>query len=271
MTPSTRSLPARPSSGEATVAAASTLRNAPPATGYGLPVTKSLMAELRADPPLLHGRGECWGLEWRALAWLEQTVTPEMATLETGTGTSTLVFAAAETRHEAITPSADEADRVRAECERHSIRADHVRFHIGPSHEVLPAWDSHELDLALIDGAHGFPYPMLDWWHIAPHLRVAGLLVIDDAYMPAVRVLLDHLRSDPAWEIAAVPGYRTAVVRKRSNALPTFDWCGRRGTRFDYLPHGRRLLAAARYRMLDTGVGGRLVARARGRRPRGLT
>jgi hypothetical protein len=95
--------------------------------------------------------------------------------------------------------------------------------------------------------------------------------VLDDAYMPAVRVLLDHLRADPAWEVVAVPGYRTLVVRKCSNDLPAYDWSGRRGTRFDYLPPSRRLLAAARYRLLDRGFGRRMVVRKRRATPRRLS
>ena len=34
----------------------------------------------------------------------------------------------------------------------------------------------------LVDGAHGsFPYPILDWWHLA--VRVRGTMLLDDAYL----------------------------------------------------------------------------------------
>ena len=136
-------------------------------------MSRSLTDELRASPPGLHGEGdEYWGLAWAALRWLEENVRKGMATLETGAGSSTIVFAAAGAEHEAVTPDAAEEGRIREECARHGVDSSSVRFRIGPSHEVLPALEQRPLDLVLVDGAHGFPYPILDWWYLAPRLRV---------------------------------------------------------------------------------------------------
>ena len=49
----------------------------------------SLTDELRSAPPGLHGQSEFWGLAWEALAFIERTVRPGMATLETGAGNIT--------------------------------------------------------------------------------------------------------------------------------------------------------------------------------------
>src|SRR2546429_7170517 len=132
-----------------------------------------------------------------------------MATLETGSGSSTLVFAARGAEHEAITPDAAEEERVRAECERRRISSESVRFLIGPSHEVLARWEPRPLDLVLVDGAHGFPYPVLDWWYVAPHVRVGVVVLLDDAYMPPARGPVAALREQPAWAVAAPIGHRT--------------------------------------------------------------
>ena len=48
----------------------------------------SLTGELKASPPGLHGQAEFWGLAWEALAFIEETVQPGMATIETGAGAS---------------------------------------------------------------------------------------------------------------------------------------------------------------------------------------
>jgi hypothetical protein len=228
-----------------------------------------LTDDLRTSPPGLHGAGdEYWGLAWAALGWLEDNVSPGMATLETGSGSSTLVFAARGAEHEAVTPDAAEETRIRAECERRGISSERVRFLIGPSHEVLPRWEPRPLDLVLVDGAHGFPYPVLDWWYVAPHLRVGGLVLLDDAYMPPVRVLVDALRDQPAWEVAAAIGQRTVALRKLSDELPAFDWSGERlGGRmsFGYLPARRRAVASLRHRVFSSPLGLRLVALARRR------
>jgi Methyltransferase domain len=228
-----------------------------------------LTDDLRASPPGLHGAGdEYWGLAWPALRWLEENVTKGMATLETGSGSSTLVFAARGAEHEAITPDAAEEGRIRAECERRGISTERVRFLIGPSHEVLPRWEPRPLDLVLVDGAHGFPYPVLDWWYVAPHVRVGGVVLLDDAYMPPVRVLVDALRDQPAWEVAAPIGQRTVAVRKVAEGLPPFDWHGEPiGGRmsFGYLPPARRAAASVRHRVFSTPLGLRVVALARRR------
>lgn len=217
-----------------------------------------LAAELQAQPPFLHGENEYWGLEWKALAWLEKTVQAGMATLETGAGASTIVFAASGAEHQVVTAAAEEEAKIRAECERRGVSSERVRFDIGLSHEVLPRLEPRALDLALIDGAHGFPYPVLDWWYVAPQLKVGGLIVLDDAYMAPVGLLVDWLESSSAWRIEAAPGFRTVVVRKLAQELPSFDWHGElvgRGLSFRYLPAVRRGRAAVRQRIFTTRLG----------------
>ena len=229
----------------------------------------TLVDDLRREPPGLHADGtEYWGLAWPALEWLERELHPGMKTLEVGSGASTLVFAASGAEHVAITPSADEEERFRAECERRGIDGSRVSFQLGLSHEVLPALPTGPLDLVLIDGAHGFPYPMLDWWFVAPKLAIGGRLLVDDAYMPPVAALVDALRAQPHWDVEGAAGHRTVVVRKLAEGLPSFDWEGERiGGRlsFRYLPPAARAVAAARHRTFTTRVGLGLVRLARRR------
>jgi hypothetical protein len=222
-------------------------------------VERSLAAQFKAEPPSLHATGEvCGGLHWAALDWLERRVQPGWATIETGAGLSTLVLAARGAIHEAVTPSQDESDRIRAEAERLGISLEHVRFRIGSSHEELPRWEPRPLDLALLDGAHGFPYPILDWWYVAPHLKRGGYLLLDDAYMDAVGKLVDFLRSRPAWRVEGAVGYRTLVVRKLEDELPPFDSLGEEGVgrvSFGYLPPHKRAVASVRHRVFSTRAG----------------
>lgn len=229
----------------------------------------SLTERLRALPPGIHGEGdEFRGLAWPALEWLEREVRPGMRTLETGAGSSTLAFAAGGAEHVAVTPSAGEEDRIRAQAERFGIDHSRVRFVIAPSHEALPTLEPGPLDLVLVDGAHGFPYPVLDWWYLAPHLKVGGRMLLDDAYMPPVAMVVDALRMLPGWEVEGNAGYRTAIVRKTADVLPRFDWEGERlGGRmsFRYLPAGERAVAAVRHRVFSTRAGLALVGLLRKR------
>jgi hypothetical protein len=226
-------------------------------------MARTLTDRLREAPPGIHGSGnEYWGLAWPALEWLEGELREGMSTLETGSGASTIVFAAAATDHVAVTPDADEEVRVRTACEGLGVSSERVSFQVGYSHDVLPTLPRRPLDLVLLDGAHGFPYPILDWWHVAPQLEIGGRVLLDDAYMPPVAVVVDHARNSKAWEVERSIGYRTVVVRKLAEELPSFDWEGQRiGGRmtFRYLPPLERAVASTRHRVFSTRGGLALV------------
>jgi hypothetical protein len=223
--------------------------------------------KLRQDPPSLHGQGNYFGLGWPALEWIERTVTPEMTTLETGSGGSTIVFAAAGSDHTAISPAAEEHERLAAWCEHEGISTERVHFIAEPSHEaLLRTWYAQPLDLVLIDGAHGFPYPALDWFLTAQHLKIGGHVVLDDAFLPSVNMVVRYLRDSADWEMLPPLGYRTVAFRKLGDDI-SFDWLGSRfdrRPRFDYLKPGPRLVALARHHLIDTSPrGARLLARVR--------
>jgi len=232
-------------------------------------VTESLTESLRRSPPSLHDSPDCWGLAWDALAWLEKNVHEGMSTLETGAGASTMVFAARGARHHVVTPDAEEERRIRAACEERGIDASGVTFHIARSHDVLPELDVPALDLVLVDGAHGFPYPILDWWHLAPRLKTGGRMVLDDAYLPGIAAIVDYARASDAWELEAPISFRTARVRKLRDDDPPNEADARAAhgrMSFAYLPPGRRIVASARTRIFSTRAGIWAVRKLRGPR-----
>jgi hypothetical protein len=217
---------------------------------------------MRADPPFVHAGHAYLGLQWDALAWLERNVQPGMTTLETGSGASTVVFAARGAAHTAISPVADEHARIREYCAAHGIATDKLRFIAASSHTaLLEEWEPEPLDVVLIDGAHSFPFPTLDWMYTAPHLKVGGRMLVDDAYQPAVNQVTRYMRATDGWELETVPGHRTPVFRKLSDAPLSFDWDDRAlgHARFDYLPPKRRIAASARYRLLERTALGRAL------------
>lgn len=217
-----------------------------------------LTDSLKRTPPSLHGEQEFWGLAWEALAWLERNVEPGLATLETGAGASTMIFAARGATHAVVTPSQQEADRIRRACAERGIDDARVTFHIGRSQDVLPTLTLPPLDLVLVDGAHGFPYPILDWWHLAPLLRTGGRMLLDDAYLPAVAGIVDFARGSAAWELDEPASFRTACIRKLSSEEPPGDadsLAAHGRMSFAYLPPGRRVVASVRTRIFSTRAG----------------
>jgi hypothetical protein len=232
-------------------------------------VEGSLTESLRRSPPSLHGSTDYWGLAWEALAWLERNVERGMATLETGAGASTMVFAARGAVHDAVTPDPEEEQRIRRACAERGIDDSRLTFHIGRSHEVLPGLATRELDLVLVDGAHGFPYPVLDWWLLAPRLAEGGRMLLDDAYLPGVAAIVDYARASSAWHLEAPVSFRTACLRKLRDEEPPgeADALAAHGRMsFSYLPPRRRLVASARTRIFSTRAGIWVVRKLRGPR-----
>ena len=144
-----------------------------------------------------------------------------------------------------------------------------MRFHIGRSHEVLPELDVADLDLVLVDGAHGFPYPILDWWYLAARLKEGGRMLLDDAYLPGVASIVDYARASDAWTFEAPISFRTARIRKLRDDDPPHeaDATAAHGRMsFAYLPPGRRVVASARTRIFSTRAGIWAVRKLRGPR-----
>jgi hypothetical protein len=220
-------------------------------------VSASLTEHLRQQPPLLHDDGEGFlGLHWAALAWLERSLTPDMSTLETGCGSSTIVFTASGARHVAVQPDEGQFERVRRYCVREGI--DDSRLHTIPesSHTALNggAWQPEPLDLVLIDGAHAFPFPSLDWFYTQEHVKVGGYVLLDDAYLPSVGVLVRYLDKSPSWERVGVLGYRTPAFRKLDDNPPPYEHFGMafdRRPSFFYLPPGRRFVTWAEHLLAE--------------------
>lgn len=232
------------------------------------PIAGSLTKQLRSAPPRLHGTGDAYfGLAWEALDWLERNVSAEMTTLETGSGASSIVFAASGAKHTVISPAPGEHERIRAWCDEHAIATDRVAFVAESSDVALTGgWSPEPLDLALLDGAHLFPFPALDWFFAAQSLKVGGRIVLDDAYLPSVAMVVRFLRSSPSWEFEGPISYRTVCFRKLDDEVG-YDSIGARFDRlprYGYLPLTQRPLAYARHFLIDRSpLAQRLIARVR--------
>ena len=162
----------------------------------------------------LHREGAAaWDIAPAVLSVLEREVKPGSVTLETGAGRSTVVFARQGARHHCVTPSEDEVARITAHCAAEGVRLDQVSFHVGFSQDVLPRLETPPLDVALIDGGHGFPIPAVDWQYIAPKLKVGGVLIIDDVDLWTGSMIVEFLRGEAAWKEEGILRGRSAVFR----------------------------------------------------------
>jgi hypothetical protein len=178
------------------------------------------------DDAKLHGNGSVqWDASDVVLDWFSANLKAGMRTLETGAGKSTLAFMAAGCVHDTVTPSGTEIAAIKAEGSRRGLTSDSVTFHEGFSQNILPHLTGHEdLDVAFIDGGHGFPIPGVDWLFIAPRLKVGGRLLIDDVDLWTGSMLVDVLRREEGWRVDRILRGRTAVITKTA-PFQAREWC----------------------------------------------
>ncbi len=213
-----------------------------------------VVERLVAERPSFHLGGACrWNALPETLALISRTVSPGARTVETGTGASTVVFAACGARHTAISPAPDEHERIRAWCAGAGVDASAVDFVAAPSDRALPGLAGERFDAAFVDGKHSFPHPVIDWHYVAAGLRVGGALVVDDLAIPAVAVVARHMLLDPAWELVEVVDDRAGLFVKRAEPEAHDDWEAQPFNRdypdFGFLRPGRRLAAVASHRV----------------------
>ena len=167
---------------------------------------RQLVDRLLADPPAVHAmdrtaapRIGVWSTDRDCYEFLADRVTPgRTRSLETGSGISTVLLAGLGAAHTCVTPSQAEVDRLLAYCAAHQVATGGVTFAVGPSDAVLPTL-SGPLDVVLIDGCHGFPATVLDWYYAAGRLVRGGIVVFDDRQLPAVALMGSILAADPRW------------------------------------------------------------------------
>lgn len=183
--------------------------------------------ELLANPPKLHvdrfGHPTSWRASDDLLHALDAALVDGATTLETGAGLSTLLFAIRGCHHTAVAPDAAQAERIKGWCRDHGISTDRLDFVLESSETALPAMAAGPLDLVLIDGAHGFPAPFLDWYYAGRRLRVGGTLIVDDTQIWTGAVLRDFLAAEPQWDIVSSARFEFAVARRVSEG-PVGEW-----------------------------------------------
>jgi hypothetical protein len=212
--------------------------------------TMDVIDRLQSDRPLFHSGGEVrWDALPETLGYLAQYGGDGVRSLETGCGASTVVLAASGANHTTISPDPSEHELVREYCHRIGVDTSRLTFIDGFSDEVLPELlnKGTALDLAFIDGAHGFPYPVVDWHYVSRMLEVGGRLVLDDIPIPAIAVAYQYMVSESCWEIERLLDGRAAAVRL-AQPMQAEDWTTQpynRRSDFSFLPLPARAKATA--------------------------
>jgi hypothetical protein len=121
--------------------------------------------------------------------------------------------------------------RIRQAAPAFGIRLDAWQCLEGLSEQVLQgiicSGSGNQLDLALIDGGHGWPTVFLDFHYMNLMMNAGAVLVIDDLELHSVAELARFLTRQPEWEwISTAPTEKTIAIRKLSDSKEYPDWGG---------------------------------------------
>lgn len=205
---------------------------------------------LMRDRPSFHvGGTRIWNALPGSLGLIERLVTASDRTVETGCGASTVVFAAMGAEHTVISPDAREHALVHAYCTSNGIDDSRVTYVADSSDRVLPVLcEGRELDFAFVDGAHSFPYPVVDFHYVAKHLKVGGWLLLDDIPIPAVAPAYRFMKAEAHWRVDAIVDDRAALCQLLRETPPEDYNAQRFNRRPDYsyapLPQRTRIRVA---------------------------
>ena len=140
------------------------------------------------------------------------------ASLETGSGKTTLLFSHISREHKVF---AIESDNRSISVVRESplLNRATVEFIEGPTQLTLPRYTfARKLQMALIDGPHGYPFPEMEYYYIYPHLDTGAVLIVDDIHIPTIRRLYEFLCEDEMFESLEVVG--NSAFFRRTSAAP---------------------------------------------------
>jgi FkbM family methyltransferase len=143
-------------------------------------------------------------------------------TVETGCGASTILLSHYAGKHLAFCydDRAEANSSVDFATSFPGFDADRVEWIFGPTQQALLRRPlAEEVDLVLIDGPHGYPFPELEYFAFYPWLRPGGVLILDDIHIPTIRNLFDVLREDDMFYPHQVVGTTAFLIRSSAPAL----------------------------------------------------
>ena len=123
----------------------------------------------------------------------------QIRTAETGCGASTILFSKFSSQHTVFCYDERASANSSVEFTQSSplYVPERVTWTFGPTQKTLLEFPPKEpLDMVLIDGPHGYPFPEYEYFAFWPLLKPGAILVLDDIHIPTIRNLYRFLCED---------------------------------------------------------------------------
>ena len=174
----------------------------------------------------------------RAIARHAQRIGKVQNSVETGSGKTTLLFSHLCVNH--LTFAVDEGSSISQVKNSPLFNAHNVTFIEGLTQVTLPKYNfSDKIQIALIDGPHGYPFPDLEYFYFCPLIDSGGLLLVDDIKIPTIRRMFEIIRADDMFELFEVVDDNMAFFQRTDApcvSLTSDSWW-RQGYNREYYEH----------------------------------
>lgn len=137
--------------------------------------------------------------------------------METGCGKTTLLFSHLSTSR--LVFARDIGRSISQTKASPLLKAENVTFVEGPTQVTLPNYSfTHKVQIALLDGPHGYPFPDLEYYYFYPLIATGGLLLVDDIQIPSIGRMFDIIKADEMFNLLDVVG-NMAILRRSEAPL----------------------------------------------------
>jgi hypothetical protein len=175
--------------------------------------TDELLRRIAALPMDWHGAGTMDLKSLSAIARHAERIGPIRYSAETGSGKSTLLFSHLSSNH--VVFAVDDGSSITQVRSSPLFKRENVTYVEGPTQITLPQYHfGNELQIALIDGPHGYPFPDLEYYYFYPLIEPGGLLLVDDLPIPTIARMFEIVRADPMFELKEVVGDQLAIFSR---------------------------------------------------------
>lgn len=178
----------------------------------------TLIDDIAKLPPDWHGAGSLSPDALRAIAQHAETIGTIQNSVETGSGKSTLLFSHLSSNHIVFALNAGESiSQVKSS---HLFNPAHVTFVEGPTQLTLPHYKfMNKVQIALIDGPHGYPFPDIEYYYFYPIIQEDSLLLIDDIKIPSIRRMFEIIAAGDMFKLVDIIDNNLSIFRRTEETL----------------------------------------------------
>jgi hypothetical protein len=163
----------------------------------------ALIDEITKLPSDWHIAGPVSSRVLRSIAQHAEQIGTIQNSVETGSGKTTLLFSHLSSNH--LVFAKDVGKSVSQVKVSPLFKAQTVTFMEGPTQGSLPNYRfTHKVQIALIDGPHGYPFPDLEYYYFYPLLEAGGLLLVDDIKIPSIGRMFDIIKADDMFNLLEI-------------------------------------------------------------------